>query len=999
MRNYFHKYPTCPCCHEPHLSGSIIKIVDYRIGLLKCSSCKSYFYENIDFTHFKKAWKAIKMGNYEYNEFIKKVPILWSIKPNFVEEAYLDWLNVDTSGKYLITWPWKEVKFIPLLITDLALQNSGNKIVVISNFNNINSVDDYEFSKPEFDVIFDNLFYFNDLAEIEINNDIMEDVREFNRNREYVLQKRDKISYHIKIVKPLNSTERDFEVDNSVDAENCSYRRCKNILKNKLDSTYGENSIKLFKWKDRGIWKRTPNNKINPDGYFEISLEEQQRWGGRLKFDKISYWKALSNINKLVRVNQKISLIKIPDDNLSDRDIENNQIFFIPDYLNSDQIFNTINRIDPETVIFTECDVFVEDKVIFNGPKGREFTKFLDSTDKTVLMFSVKPGSRHLYKIGLDDGFTDKYDITVHTWDSGAVMEKLSNNYNCSTWASAASSCFNAIKLECKITTKYIHLRCLDSVEEVIPKILQIIDNNYHIKKFFNDLIKTPLYINDTNIYTNFRRGNWIFDNIMGHVLETDYDAFQEIIKPFNKYYLADDEPSNPIMDKIIELLTEFIQKEKHVVFIAVPNSDKKGTEQILIENGFQDYIPEKVRICNWNELSDFKIELEPETKFYVISAINPYITYDLDESDINNFIFIGSSHNLEDLQTILENRLNEKNKRPIYIPSPEEDLPELLKTALNELQNVEKINNITSELPFKENINLFEGKKLITPSEGSKTHQMKIDAGQEVIIVIDKDRNGLFLPLGRIISFKSDYNDSIEDIKITKSNVSGLKGKEIIIDEHGFYASYKLIFTKFVVEMGESTKIKTPLYNWNGFKELILCASEWMLLLRKALKRIQECNEISEKEAKDQLAHLLVNLNIHASHHSYIKNFWLAEPSIINTSFGKVEIYEIEHPRGLNDIIEIYELIDKLLPDINLEMNNARRSYTAAITLQNIRRNFFKGINIPPEYRYLYEKLQEELKVIIRNSAKFKVETGTTVNLIKEVYPFRILDNFQQYY
>jgi hypothetical protein len=123
-----------------------------------------------------------------------------------------------------------------------------------------------------------------------------------------------------------------------------------------------------------------------------------------------------------------------------------------------------------------------------------------------------------------------------------------------------------------------------------------------------------------------------------------------------------------------------------------------------------------------------------------VISAINPYITYDLDESDINNFIFIGSSHNLEDLQTILENRLNEKNKRPIYIPSPEEDLPELLKTALNELQNVEKINNITSELPFKENINLFEGKKLITPSEGSKTHQMKIDAGQEVLIKIEMD-------------------------------------------------------------------------------------------------------------------------------------------------------------------------------------------------------------------------------------------------------------------
>jgi len=728
-------------------------------------------------------------------------------------------------------------------------------------------------------------------------------------------------------------------------------------------------------------------------------LEKQARWGGKLKFDKTGYWKALSNINKLIRVNRKISSIKILDDNLSDVDIENNQIFFIPDYLNSDQIFDPIKRIDPETVIFTKSDIFIEDKSIFNGQKGREFIKFLDTAEKRVLMFSVKPDSRHLYKIGLNDGFTDEYDITVHTWDSGAIMEKIIDNYNCSPWASAASSCFNEFKLERKITTKYVHLRCLDSVEEVIPKILQIMDNNYHIKKFFNDLIKTPLYINDTNIYTNFRRGNWIFDNIMGYILETDYDAFQEIIKPFNKCYLCDNEPFNPIMDKIIELLTDFIQKDNHVVFIAVPNSDKKGTEQILIENGFQDYIPEKVRICNWNELSDFDIELEPEAEFYVISTINPYITYELDESDIKNFIFIGSSQNLEDLQTILENRLNEKNKRPLYILSPEEDSPELLKCTLNELQNVEKINNMVSELTFEENIKPSGEKNLITPSEGSKTHQMKIDAGEEVIIVVDEDKNGMFLPLNRIISFKSEYSDSIEDIEISKPNLDNLKGKEIIIDEHGFYASYKLIFTKFVVEMGENTKIKTPLYTWKGFKELIFSATEWMRLLRKALNRIQEDKKISEKEAKDELASILADLDIHASHQSYIKNFWLAEPGIVDTSHGKVQIYEIEHPRGLKDLIEIYENIDKLLPDIDMETNNARRSYTAAITLQNIRRNFFRGRNIPPEYRYLFEKLNEEIKMIVRNSAKFKVESATTVKLNKEVYPFRILQNYQEYY
>jgi hypothetical protein len=996
MINYFHKYPTCPCCHEPHSSGSIIKIIDYRMGLLKCSSCKAYFYENIDFTQFKKTWRTIKGGSYEYNAFIKKVPLLWIIHPNVIEEAYLDWLSVDTSGKYLITWPWKEVKFIPLLITNLALENPVNKIVVISNFKNINSTDNDEFPKPEFDLIIDNLFYSNDLTEMEIDEDIVDDARKFDRKN--VLEKRNKISYHIKIVKPLNYAEQDFEVDNSVDAENCSYRRCKTKLKNKLDNAYGENSIKLFKWKDREIWKRTPPDKINPDGYFEISLEEQPRWGGKLKFDKISYWKALSNINELIRVNKKISSIKILDDNLSDMNIENNRIFFIPDYLNADQIFNAVKKINPEIVIFTKSDTFIEDKSIFNGQKGRAFIKFLDTTNKTVLMFSVKPDSRHLYKIGLNDGFTDKYDITVHTWDSGSLMEKIINNNNSSTWISATSSCFNEFKLGSKISAEYILLKCLDSVEEVISQIIQIMDN-YHIKKFFYELIKTPLYINETNIYTNFRRGNWIFDNIMGYILENNYDAFQEIIKPFNDYYLVDDEPSNPIMNKIIELLTDFIQRDNNVVFISVPNSDKKGTEQILIENGFEDYIPEKVRISTWNELSDFEIELEPEAEFYVISAINPYITYEFEESDIKNFIFIGSSQNIEDLKTILENRLNEKNKRPLYIPSPEESLPKLLKCTLNELQNMEKINNMVSELTFEENVKPTGEKKLIKSLEGLKTHQMKIDAGEEVIIVVDEDGNGLFLPLDRIISFKSEYYDSIEDIKVLKSSIDDLKGKEIIIDEHGFYASYKLIFTKFVVEMGENTLIKTPLYTWKGFKDLIYSASEWMRLLRKSLNRIQEDKKISENEAKDELASILVDLDIHASHQSYVKNFWFAEPSILDTSCGKVQIYEIEHPRGFKDLIEIYEKVDELLPEIDLETSNARRSYTAAITLQNIRMNFFRGRNIPPEYRYLYDKLHEEIKIIVRNSAKFKVESATTVKLNKEVYPFRILQNFQEYY
>lgn len=998
MRYYFHKYPTCPCCHEPHLNGSIIKVIDYDRSILKCSGCKAYFYKNIDFTHFKKTWNVMKGGNPEYNKFIKEVPLLWGFYPNIIEKAYLDWLNVDTSGKYLITWPWKEVKFIPILISNLALENPENKIAVISNFKNSTSTDDDEFLKPEFNLIFDNLFCCNSLAEID--EELMDDFGEFSRKN--VLQRREKISYHIKIVKQLNDSETDFEVDRSVDAKNCSYTKCRNRLKKRLDRVYGENSVKLFKWKDRDIWQKTPPDKINYDGYFEISLEKHPEWGGELRYDKLGYWKVLSNINELFRVNQRISSIKILDENLSDRNIKNNQIFFISDHINPDQLFSLIKKINPKIVMFPEVDSFIEDKFIFNGQKGKEFIKFLDNTKKTVLMFSVTPDSRHLYKIGLNDGFIDKYKITPHTWDSSPLIEKLTNKDHNSKSASATSSSFNEIKINNEINARYILLKCLDTIEEFISKIFQVMDNTRPIKKFLNDLIKTPLYINDYSTYTNFSRGNLTFDYIMGDISETDYNTFKELIKPFNRYYLKDGKPSNPIMEKIIELLTDFIKKDNNVVFIVVPYYDKKGTEEILIQKGFQGNIPDQVRICTWKDLSSFDVESEPSNKFYVISTNYPYITYRLNDSNIKNFIFIGSSQNIEKIKIILKNRLDEKNKKPLYIPSLSEDCPELLRNSLNELHNVEKINNIISKLKFEENVELSGEERIIETPEESGTHRMKMHAGEEVIIVVDKKGNGLFLPLDRTISFKNKYDDSIDDIKTLKSKINDLKGREIIIDDHGFYTSYKLIFTKLMVEMGGNRLIKTPLYTWNGFKDLIYNATEWMRLLRKSLIRIQKDKKISKNDAKDELARILVNLNIHASNHSYIKNFWLAEPSIITTSHGDIQIFEIEHPRGFDDLIEIYEKLNELVPDIKLEPNDARRSYTAAITLQNIRKKFRKSLSskdIPPEYRHLYEKLHEKIRMIVKKSAKFKIESVTTVKLSKDVYPFRILQNYQEYY
>jgi len=864
--------------------------------------------------------------------------------------------------------------------------------MVITKVNDLSHTDG-EIHKPDISSLFTNLFYYES-REKEFTTDIIEERKTFKRPN--VLIQRYRFYYHVKIIKKSsNEVQLNIKNDNYVDAQNCTFRKCRNRIVKKLDLLYGEGSVKVIRWKENDEWRK---KDYNPDGYFDISIDKRLVWGGDLKFNKLTYWDVITDINKFYRANIKSSYVSL----LNDEDITDFnydvQIFFISDSISSNHIFEAIDQVNPDVVIFTGSDDFIENKVVFNGEKGRNFINFLNNTQKTLLLFSVKPDSRHFYKIGDEESFLDKYDITAHTWDSNAVIEKILDNGN-SNFNTNICSPFGEIKYWDKLNAEYIPIVCLDTIEESIPKILQIMDNNNKVNRFFIDLIKSPLYIYSDNPKINFRRGDWNFENILGYIMEIDIEILNEVIKTFKSCYVKDNNPHNPIMNKIFQLLTDILNKDNSIALIIVNYYDKRGTEQIILDNGFHDYIPERIRIYTWNELATIDLESEPDNEFYVISTIRPYISYELYNSYIKNFIFIGSNQNLEEIETIMDNRLNEKNARPLYIPSSDMDSPELLRNILHELPNAEKINDIVADLEFEEKIVLSGEKRSIEPIKEPKTHQMKIHEGEEVILAVDGEGNGLFLPLERIISFKNDNNNSIEDIKVLKSKLSNLRGREIIIDNHGFYASYKAIFTKFVVEIGENTLVKTPFYNWKGFKELIYNASEWMRLLRKTLIRIQEDKKISENEAKDKLSSILVDLDIHASHHSYIKNFWLAEPSIISTSSGMIQIFEIEHPRGLNDLIEIYEKINELLPEIELGTDNAGRCYTAAITLQNIRRNFLRGQNIRPEYTYLYEKLHEKIKMIVRYSVKFKVESITTVKLRKEAYPFRILQNYQEYY
>lgn len=992
MKQFFHSYPTCPCCHEPNLNGSVLEVLDPGSERYKCSFCNVYFFKNIDFSAFPKTWNLMKDGKEDYELHVADIPLLWKINSNIIEKSYFNWLDGEITGKYLVNWPWDEVKFLPLLVSNFALENPGKKIAVITDCINTYHMDN-EVQEPNVISLFNDLFYLDGEVN-EYPEDIKDEMRGFKRN--HVLERRNKFHCHVKIVKKsFNDDKLDIENDISVDTENCTLRKCKNRIMKKMEYLYGKNCIRAIKWKERMVWER---NTYNPDGYFDISIEERPEWGCNIKFDRFSYWNIITNINRLYRINLKLPPIIISNDTIDvHNSYETNQIFFISDSLEPNKIFITLDTIGPDLVIFPRVDDFIEEGIIFNSPKGREFLNFLNKTEKTLLMFSVKPDSRHLYEIGVDGGFTDEYNVIAHTWDSDFVIKKLMNKESQNNLISAGSSSFNRIESYETPHSEYIQLKCLDAVEEVIPQILKTVGNNNRIKRFFDYLLRTSLYINCECEKTNFRRGDWNFSNIMDHIYENDNEIYHEIIEPFNKCYLNKEEPKNPIINKINELLADFVEKENLITLIVVSFYEKKGTEIILQEKGFRDYIPEHIKICTWNEIDSVILESEDDKDFYVISAIKPSIKYQLYKSSVNKFIFIGSSRNLEYTKIIIDYRLIEKNARPLHKLLPEEDAPELLKSTLDQLPS-DDIQNVISNMEFEETIKLPVDTDSSTPVENHTTHHMKINAYENAILAVDETGNGMFLPIGRYVSFKHPDNDSIEEIKVNKSKIDDLTGKEIIIDDHGFYTSYKMIFTKFVVEMGENIPINTPLYRWNGFKDLINSAFEWLRLLRKVLSIIQNDFQVSESEAKEKLANILVTTDIHARDVNYIKNHWLAEPNMLSTTSGPIQVFEIEHPRGFQDLIKIYNKIKVEYPAINIEKYDARNTYTAAITFQRIRRNFLRGENIRIEYKYLHRKLQEQIRMIIKKSLRFKISSISVVKLRKEVYPMEIIEDFHVY-
>lgn len=74
-------------------------------------------------------FKTIISG--KFNDFEINHPLFWEIIPNPIEQSYLDWLIINPTGIHIVYWPWKEVKFTPIMLSEFIQNSLLNRPIIV----------------------------------------------------------------------------------------------------------------------------------------------------------------------------------------------------------------------------------------------------------------------------------------------------------------------------------------------------------------------------------------------------------------------------------------------------------------------------------------------------------------------------------------------------------------------------------------------------------------------------------------------------------------------------------------------------------------------------------------------------------------------------------------------------------------------------------------------------------------------------------------------------
>jgi len=437
MRTYYYRGITCSNCHEPHVNGGAIEILDK--SSLRCISCGAKFKKTINL-HSSELFPEtlsyiIEMEGENAKQHLSHVPLVWKIEPNIIEQAYIDWLSAETNGFFLITWPWHDVRFIPwlsaetngfflitwpwhdvrfipLLVFEYLMNNPGKRAVVIGNYSNYKE-DKIEIS-PSSPSVFTNMIYTVNAE--SVSTKIKKEIKHLDRK--LILKKEKVVDI---LYKKIGANELKTKLFHR------TLRKCKNEII-KEDSEFKEDLLRNIT--EHKLNGRSNTKEINKDGIWDVSLNEQERWTGDLKYNKIWLWDVLLNLTRLYTCKSTIPHLfygEETDEKTTHKDIRLHFLSSEPDVAT---VLENVQEISPDILIIDNTDEIISDSR-FGGERSKTLLQFLNKCSvKTVLMFSTNPDIRQFYKLNDNESLFQSIKVIPHTWDSPHIINTTYYQYS-----------------------------------------------------------------------------------------------------------------------------------------------------------------------------------------------------------------------------------------------------------------------------------------------------------------------------------------------------------------------------------------------------------------------------------------------------------------------------------------------------------------------------------------------------------------------------------------
>lgn len=866
MRKYFTNIQFCPNCFN--VVDNHLKHLDINENILKCDSCGCYFRNNILINNFK--------GDFLF-------PLFSEVKLNKIEESYINWISNDFEGKYIITWPWKSVKFIPILLSQFIFKNPTSKIVVFTNPVYFQSD---EFSDSSLPNILNSLYSINNPKE-NIDNII-------------------------------------------IDVEDVFIKS--NVNNSNLNTNFVDSIRLCF------------NNKFDlVPCFFDIDY---------------CFINSIEDINK---------------------EVLDNQLFFINESILSQHIIEIIELISPELIIATDIDALYGKNRFGKGNKIYELFKM----DSNLLLFSVDLYQRSTHNIGQENYFLKNWNIIPHTWDYSIVLNKI-KDMDIDEHSFCSSSFSDIQRIMPIFDIDFIECEVLSDIESTFEIFNKIFPHDKKIMDSLKDLMKTPLYIKGAHKDYRVLKRNVTFEYLFNLIYNIDLDKWESLINVFDEVYDFHGKGKNPLAESLVELIKNKNISDDEVVVI-VHKYDIKGTKLIL-----EDYLGKNnILVSSWTDLDN---DIKDTSITYAISTIFPQPKYNAFSSQIEKLDIICSPNNHKRFEVYKKNRFTANGLKPVYLLSEDEKAPDLLKYCLKDVEvpqeYYDELNKI-HELDY-----IYNSKNLMF----KRFNYSKLRKNDNAILISNSYGQSMFLKFNTIIYILDEEGKPV-DFEIKYKNYEDLVNNKIMINEGGYH-SIGHIFFNFVIENGRNIILHEGKYKWLGFKNLIENMFEWVEILNNIVHNefkysLKDCNSI-----KLNLANDLSKLGLSAEREKYIMDVWLDEPQSLETNVGVVNIYEAERPKAEGDIQKIYEWVSNTYSQFALTNLGASKCFAASRLLKHIRKNFLKtessklGKDLDELNLEFKQFLNEEKELFI----KFQIDSVEKVKIKHDAPSFEIINNPEEY-